>query len=64
MITTLTTRKVNDMKDGDKILLDEFSGGYEDMTPEDIEHFEDDRVGNNDADADLDKLLKEYGVGK
>ena len=51
------------MKDGDKILLDEFSGGYEDMTPEDIEHFEDDRVGNSDADADLDKLLKEYGVG-
>jgi hypothetical protein len=52
------------MKDADKILVDEFSGGYEDMTPEDIEHFEDDRVGNNDADADLDKILKEYGVGK
>ena len=63
MITTLTTRGIK-MKDADKILVDEFSGGYEDMTPEDIEHFEDDRVGNNDADADLDKLLKEYGVGK
>lgn len=51
------------MKDSDKLLVDDFCGGFEDMEPEDLEAFEDGRAGDDESDDDLDAILKEYGVG-